>query len=572
MNKNRRDVSGLMRWMTGKPCFLPVAAFLLALGLRMTNLNASSLWIDEIYSLITANVHFQPGSLDALPHPAAWYAGQYLAWQPIRLPDLVALLKMNVHMPLYYLLLNPWLGLFGNDAVGLRSFSALFSALLVFPLAGLGSALGGRKAGIFTVLAAALLPFQIYYGQEGRMYALALFWTACSGLAFWKMLYGARRLPIWGVLYVLSLLGGFFTHYMFVFFLGFQAIYSLLWLGCFRHGLFHAGREDTDIFSPTNPVNSSGSDISGKTPPPAMRKRLLCLLIGWSVLFLAALGWYPVYRIQQQGLDADYHFAKGLLSPLRYLTVLIWQPFTMASGSNPLQRVFYLPIVLLLSVFAFLRRQSLKSGAFRREGFLLAWMLIPLLLQIAYDVLRQTHTSVTDRYVLLISPAVCLCLALGLSRLYAWRTKAGLTVLGLMALLGLAAVWNPSPFRDEHNKDKNIRRQIHAMARQARPGDLVFANGPWGTLGIAAYYLAVEKPAPSSQRVDPAQLPILYWVSPYRSQRLPLPLSGDLAPYRRVWLFRYRSNNERGLQRAKNYLHTLYPNLERPEGWFLYGR
>lgn len=544
------------------PWLLPVAVFLLALGLRITHLDAASLWIDEIYSLITANAHFQPASLERLPHSADWYAGHYLSWQPIHLPDLIALLKMNVHMPLYYLLLNPWLGLFGNEAIGLRSFSALFSALLVAPLAGLGNALGGKKAGILTAAVAAILPFQLYYGQEGRMYALALFWAGCSGLAFWNILYGARRLPLWSALYALFSLSGFFTHYIFVFFLGFQAIYSLLWLRRFRYGLFNPKRDAAD---------------------PDIRQRLLCLLIGWGALFLAALAWYPIYRIQQQGLDLDYHFAKGLLSPIRYLTVLIWQPFTMASGSNSLQRAFYLPITALLAAFAFSRRATSRApststpeptepGYFQREGFLLAWIFIPLLLQVAYDLIKQTHATVTDRYVLLISPAVCLALGLGLSRLFAWRAKAGLAILGLMSLLGLAAVQSPSPFRDEHNKDKDIRRQLHAMARQALPGDLIFVNGPWGAPCIAAYYLAVEGAPGLSGRAEPAQLPLFYWISAYRGQRPPLPPPERLAPYRRVWLFRYRSNNERGLQRVKNYLQTLYPNLEHPDGCFLYWR
>ncbi len=170
--------------------------FLLALGLRLINLDATSLWIDEIYSLMVANTHVYPTHLDPAIHSANEFYQHFLSWQPMNLDRLLALLKINVHMPLYYLLLNPWLDWFGNNAVGLRSFSAVWSALLILPVFGLGKALGGRQAGYLCAVVTALLPFQIYYGQEGRMYALSLFWAGCAGLAFWQVLFGKYPGPL----------------------------------------------------------------------------------------------------------------------------------------------------------------------------------------------------------------------------------------------------------------------------------------------------------------------------------------------------------------------------------------
>jgi uncharacterized membrane protein len=572
-----------------------LAIFGLALALRLANINAASLWIDEVYSLITANTHSTPKTLDLIPHPAFWYDRFALAWQPLHWDALIELLKVNVHVPLYYCLLNPWLGFLGNHAVGLRSFSALCSALMVFPLAALGVALGnyslgnwvleaqamesqtnenikraecfqtGTMTGLCVAVVVALSPFQIYYGQEGRMYALLLFWASCCGLAFWKVLYGARP-RLWGVFYAISLLGGFFSHYMFVFFLGFQGLYGLLWL-----------------LLPQSTQNK--------------RERILCLLVSLGLLVFATTAWWPVYQVQQQGVDSDYHFAKGLLAPLRYFTVLLWQPLTMASGDNSWQRLFYIPITLLLLGFGLVRRgldlnvsnlnsfnlnsPNLNSRAsiqwFRREGFLLAWLFIPLFVQIGYDLLKHTHTSIIDRYVLLISPAMCVLLGLGLQRLFSVRTKAGALLIAIMAILAVGAVWSPSPLRDEHNKDKNIRAKLYTLARLARPHDLVFVNGPWGAPAIAAYYLVREKHSTNTNvlaknGVPSEKIPLLYWISNYRGQRIPLPTPNQLSPYSRVWLFRYRANNERGLQKSKDYLHSLYPHLTRFDDWFLYSR
>lgn len=522
--------------------FLPVL-LLLGLGLRLFNLDGASLWIDEIYSLMVANVHLTPDKLDSGIHTADYFYQHHLAWQPMDLGALLEVLRINVHMPLYYLLLNPWLHWFGNDAVGLRSFSAVCSTLMLLPVYWLGKTLGNgsQQSGLACLLVAMLAPFQIYYGQEGRMYALSLFWAALSGLSFWKTLYDSKPAR-WSLLYALSLAGGLLSHYMFVFFLGFQGLYGLIWLLKYR-------------------------DF----------KRLPWLGISVAVILAIVWLWAPVYKIQQQGVSEEYHFAKGLMNGARYATALVWQPLITITGDNLLERVFYLPVTVFLFLsFLFKPKQSTESRVrFRVECFLLLWIFAPLLLQIGYDFLKHTHTSIIDRYAMLISPAMCLWLGLSLNRLWeaaqsskpqgAWGSIAKLSpklLVGIMAILAVCNVWPSSPFRDEHNKDKDIRGKLSYMAQQAQPEDVVFTNGAWGAALIAAYYLRLERP----------NQPMLYWVSPYRHERQPLPKAAVFYPYQRAWLFRYRSNNERGLQQAKEYLQSLYPELSTPWDWFLYTR
>jgi len=109
--------------------------FLVAIGLRLLNLDATSLWLDEIYSMVVANLHNSPPVLDSTIHPAHYFSHEYLSWQPMTLEALIKVLKVNVHVPLYYLLLNPWLGLFGTHSIALRSFSVVFSSLALIPKA-----------------------------------------------------------------------------------------------------------------------------------------------------------------------------------------------------------------------------------------------------------------------------------------------------------------------------------------------------------------------------------------------------------------------------------------------------
>ncbi|WP_303674465.1 glycosyltransferase family 39 protein [Vampirovibrio chlorellavorus] len=512
---------------------------LLALGLRLFNLDATSLWIDEIYSLMVTNTHLYPTQLHPAIHSANEFYQHFLSWQPMNVDRLLALLKINVHMPLYYLLLNPWLDWFGNNAVGLRSFSAVWSALLILPVFGLGKALGGRQAGYLCALVTALLPFQIYYGQEGRMYALSLFWAGWAGLAFWQILFG-KRPALWGWLYALAVSGGMLSHYMFVFFLGFQALFALM--------------------------------FGWRTQ---QWKRLMGALPAVVALGAIALWWAPVYQLQQQGVNEEYHFAKGLVGWTRYLSVPFWQPLVVVAGDNRLSRLIYIPITLLLLVLAYRSHKAEKARfSFSASGYLLSWLWIPLLLQIAYDFWKHTHIAIIDRYAMLISPAMGLIVGLALARLWITPRHANttpptnrgrflaMTLLGGMALVALASVASPSPFRDEHNKDDHIREKMGYFLSQAKPADLIFVNGPLGAPNLAAFYLQPTRP----------QQPMVYWISRYQGQPVPLPAPELFKPYQRVWLFRHRANNERGLQTAKDYLKSMYPHQVQTHDWFIFSK
>ena len=525
-----------------------ILLLLAALLLRFTNIAATSLWIDELYSFMVANGRLPPEILPTTVQSAAVWAKQGIAWQHLSWPTLLEALKINVHMPLYYLLLNPWLNWFGTSTVGLRSFSAVISTLLLIPLYFLGRSIGGsRQAGFLVLLVGALAPFQIYYAQEGRMYALSMFWTAWASLALWKTLF-ARNFRWWGLAYAVSVIFGFFSHYMFAFVAAFHGLYVLAWL--------FTGSQD----APAEAVQT----VAQK------KARFLILGLAALLLGLALWWWWPIYRIQHQGLDEEYHFAKGLVKWHRYVSLPLWQPLVMIAGSNNWERVFYFPLMLVCWIlgfftpkFAAIKDKKPQNALLKKEAFLGAWIFIPLLLQIAYDYCNNTHISVMDRYVLVIAPAMVVWLGLALNSILAYHRSARFPVLACllgMLIMAILNVWAPSPFRDEHNKTKDIRRQMNYIAAHAQPRDLVLVNGPWGSHLMAAYYLNISKP----------DQPILYWMSPYRHQQYPLPSQALLRAYDRVWLFTYRSTNERGLRQISQALTTLYPHMQVTPSWRLF--
>jgi len=130
---------------------------LLGLGLRLWRIDAA-LWYDEAFS--------------------AWLA---------RLPltSLVEAALGDVHPPLYYLILAGVTRLAGHSEAALRLPSLLAGLGLIWLVYRLASALGqSRNTALVAALLCVISPFQVYYSQEARPYALvmAAFTAAVLGM------------------------------------------------------------------------------------------------------------------------------------------------------------------------------------------------------------------------------------------------------------------------------------------------------------------------------------------------------------------------------------------------------
>lgn len=489
---------------------------------KLIDIAAVSLWIDEAYSFLVANIHPYPTRLNPLPETVASMYHKYLAWQPMDAGALIEILKQNVHMPLYYLLLNPWLGWVGNDEFGLRSFSVLFSTLMLLPLYGLATSISNnQKSALWAVFFGAFVPFQLFYAQEGRMYALAMFWAVSAAWALWRLVASLQSAESkntwgWGCLYSLTILLGVFSHYMFIFYLSFHIVYVVI-------QFFKSGD----------------------------KKRYLIFLLPAAISGIALGFWYPIYKIQQQGVWENYHFAKGLMKPIRYLNKFLLMPMEATAGNNIWSRLFYFPLTAL-GVGGYLVHRLIKKIPLRLEtdGFLLCWMFIPILFQLFYDITNQTHTTIITRYLVLTAPATALWLGCVLSQYPQLLKRIQYPLIVMVLLYALASVIQQSPVNAHSNK-KSINLAANYLSKQLQPGDLLFVNGPLGAPNLMVFYL---------QQTHPQQ-PIIYWVKDYNGKYTPMPDSQALQHYKRVWFFNNRSNEKRGLQDAMRLIKTYYPRL-----------
>ncbi|MBN9660124.1 MAG: glycosyltransferase family 39 protein [Acidobacteria bacterium] len=137
----------------------------------------------------------------------------------LRLPDLLAALRADVHPPLYYLLLHLWFTVAPANELSLRVFSAL----------GLGLAgwffwrflAEAEEPGIAWTGAALLLanPLLLLMAGYGRMYTLETAVCAASLWCSWRLLNGPKASRSAGLALMLATTAGLLTHNWFVFFL-----------------------------------------------------------------------------------------------------------------------------------------------------------------------------------------------------------------------------------------------------------------------------------------------------------------------------------------------------------------
>ncbi len=117
----------------------------LGFGLRLHNLSFQPLWGDEGWSF--------------------YFTAQSL-------PQLVALTAIDIHPPLYYLLLKGWRAFSGNSAETARFFSVVVGTALIPMMYALGQRLFTKQVGLTVAFITAVMPLAIYYSQEVRMYGL----------------------------------------------------------------------------------------------------------------------------------------------------------------------------------------------------------------------------------------------------------------------------------------------------------------------------------------------------------------------------------------------------------------
>lgn len=147
--------------------------------------------------------------------------------------DMMDLIAVDVHPPLYYIALKVWVLITGSSAPALRGFSALMCAVCVIALYRLIAMLTDHRHALGSLPFIVLGPMILRYGYEIRMYSLLSLISVVGTL----LLFSAVRTPTtsykcgvhgerglihalrerrWWILYAIVVALGMYTHYIII--------------------------------------------------------------------------------------------------------------------------------------------------------------------------------------------------------------------------------------------------------------------------------------------------------------------------------------------------------------------
>ena len=411
------------------------AIMLLGLALRLHDLLAQSLWLDEAMSLYWAS----------LP------AGEVLA-------RLMAL-SGDPHPPLYYLILKVWIAVLGDGEVAVKALSVA-AGLAIIPLTyGLGRRLFGRRTGLLAALMAAASPLLVWYAQEVRMYSLLTALTLAAALCLWQALDSGRG-P-WWLLYALLTVAGAYTH-----------VYGALLLPA--HGLFALWAWERGWGG-------------------ARGERAAWL---WSVLaglsaFAAVATLYAPWAWAAWQSSGSAFSGRPLLSPLEMLGALL-AAFTLHRAVAPGIVLAAVGALVLLGLVAGRREdreapdgaatgpRTLTAGDAR--VFLDLYLLLPVALVAA---LSQRYELWGVPYFTILAPPFLVAVAAGtavLSRRWLVLGLATTAVLLTMAVLGLAADAAPE------NRKEDWRAAAAYVRDHAAADDAILVVADFAAVPFRYYY------------------------------------------------------------------------------------
>ena len=385
---------------------LPVVAvlLLLAFGVRVWALGAADLTFDEVATF-------------------------YVAHRPLLDVIRYVMGAVREHPPVYYLLMSLWMRVAGDGEFALRFPSVLIGVLAVSWSYRLGRRLPGKYGGRWSALLCAIVPFGVWAGRTGRMYAFVLLLSlvVMESWLRWVERPGRRR---WLGFVALSAVAAL-THYYLALLWAAQALVLLL-----------LPRETRAIRRPW----------------------LLTLAgVGLFVGFFVAISPGIRAMLLEVARRFPYKGFRGSELGIVFTDLYIWgfRPELLWAGLVGLG-------LTLLGWVTCARRQRLLGV------LLAAWGIVPLV--IAHAVPERLET----RYLTPIFPALLLGVAALLARLRFFPARW----LATGSLLWLA-VWRLPLFYAD--PDTTFSTRVATLHVAAEPGDALLMNGPWPAL-LLEYY------------------------------------------------------------------------------------
>jgi 4-amino-4-deoxy-L-arabinose transferase-like glycosyltransferase len=412
-----------------RPVYWVFLFILIGFGLRLQNLSFQPLWGDEGWSF-------------------------YFAVQP--LPELLALTAIDIHPPLYYILLKGWLFITGIGPEEARFFSVITGTMLIPTLYVLGQRLFDDRVGVTGAAVVSVMPMAIYYSQEVRMYGLVTLLGAMAVYFFVRQ--GSR----WLTAYVVTMTAALYTMYYAALIFLFQILYILLTRFWFRE---RKGR--------------FASKFVYSTLAPFIYVALIYLpwliyagprLVNYVENKRDVEGYLPLNFIRFLG-DHLVAFSVGHLSP--NLQQYIW-------------------VALLFVVIASLGfMAALSFNKHKPHLYLPLYLFTPLLMGYLINLVYPFTPRFFERTLLLAAPAYWLLIAAGI--IWLWDRQyllVGTVVLAMLLVINVSLIGFYTMAR---YPNEDYRPLLKDIATRATPEDTLLASYQW-QLGFYHAYLPPPRP------------------------------------------------------------------------------
>ena len=387
------------------PRLILLLVVLLAFGLRIYHLDYQSLWRDEMDAILFARQ--DPGQI---------------------LPLFV---KPGHNGPLYYVALHGWIRLVGDSEFSVRFLSLLCGVLAVPIMYLVGRRWLGDRPSLIAAVLAATSPYLIWYGQEGKMYAVFLLLSLGSTYVYVVAL-ERNRLYLWAS-YVFLVAISLYVHLLSVLILPFQfLLFFVTW--------------------------------------PRFRRAWKAWVLAFAVLtlpYLPLLRWEVVLFMRP--------FATGhQVYALHEMLAILLSAFSLnaAQGQNLLSMALF--VFLLLAGLLLTRRsrdavaqtaRDQPESAGRGRIILAVYLFVPILSIFAISLGMPIFT---DRYLITVVPAFLLLLGRGVGALRDRSAMLGMACLALVLVSNMYVV-----ALQAHTAIKSDFRSVARYVDEVGRGDLL---------------------------------------------------------------------------------------------------
>lgn len=479
-----------------------VGIIVLGVVLRVLQLDFQPLWWDEGYSVFFATRDFS---------------------------TLLARTAVDIHPPLYYVLLQAWLGAVGSGPPTLRLLSVLIGAASIPLLYLVARDLFNPRVGLASAFLLAIAPLPIYYSQELRMYGLVMF-LALASVALQLRILATSGKP--GVNQF-----GLFVGYVLVTALALYTQYFAAFI-----------------------IAAEMTVVAYLALRARWRIEWSRWLIAWAAIGLLYLPWVIyagpklfVYVTAKVGIE---QYAR--LDPLTYLVQHL-AAFSVGHVTQWNWLTWGAIAFALVAVVGVLASRQMHFGegnsVLAIQNYLAGiYLLAPLALGFLVNLVYTFHPVRYERLLLFAAPFFLIYVACGLVALFERERALGLLATGVIVALCAASLFDF--YTVPRYPDEDYRPLIAEMSRTASENDLVYGLYPWQLGYLASYY---DGPPLALYEVDGEA-----WTSS------PELMSNELARlrdrYPRAWILAYQVQGRRLEDRLTNEYSNDYMILDQTYG------